>query len=220
MASVSTDRYGTRILQFTARDGVRRTIRLGKMPMKDARDVARRVDALNLATIAAQPIEREMAEWLGSIGDKLHAKFAAAGLAAPRASINPGSAVLGSFLDEFIAKRAGTKESTLSSIRLAAKRLTSYFGPDTRLDAITPGQADDWLTWMKVYKKYAGATTGRTVKHPKRFFRSAVRLGLLSENPFADLKSQKQTNDERKFFVTQETACKVLARIIHQPNRE
>jgi integrase len=93
---------------------------------------------------------------------------------------------------------------------VSANRLTEHFGADVLLDAITPGQADDWLLWMKVTKKYAGATIGRTVKHAKRFFRSAVRLGFLRESPFVDLKSQKQTNDARKFFVPQEAVVQVL----------
>ncbi len=211
MASVSKDRYGNRILQFTADNGKRRTIRVGTTDMKTARDIARRVDVLNVAKIAGQPIDREMAEWLGSIGDKLHRRLVTAGLVAPRVSVaTPLTPTLGTFLDEFIAKREGAKKSTLSSIRVSAKRLTKYFSDDPLLDAITAGQADDWLIWMKVTKEYAGATIGRTVKHAKAFFRSAVRLGLLRESPFADLKSRKQTNDARKFFVTPETTSQVL----------
>jgi hypothetical protein len=124
MASITTDKHGTRILQFIASDGVRRTIRLGKMPMKDARDVGRRVDILTVAKIASQPIEREMAEWLTSIGDALHAKLTLVGLVTPRAVASSASPFLGAFLDEFAAKRVGMKESTLSSIRVSAARLT------------------------------------------------------------------------------------------------
>lgn len=185
MASVSKDRYGNRIVQFIAGDGKRRSIRVGTTDMKTARDIARRVDVLNVAKISGQVIDRGMAEWLGAIGDKLHARLAAAGLIAPRVHVAATPQALGLFLDEFIAKREGMKESTLSSIRVSAKRLTQYFADGTPLDAITAGQADDWLTWMKLTKKYANATIGRTVKHAKRFFRSAVRLGLLHASPFA-----------------------------------
>jgi integrase len=209
MASVTTDRSGNKIIQFIAGDRKRRSIRLGKADMKTARDVARRVEALNVAQIAGQVIGRDLAEWLGTIGDKIHEKLAAVGLidARPGKAAAPALCV---FLADFIAKREGAKESTLSSIRVSANRLTEHFGADVLLDAITPGQADDWLLWMKVTKKYAGATIGRTVKHAKRFFRSAVRLGFLRESPFVDLKSQKQANDARKFFVQQEAVAQVL----------
>jgi integrase len=212
MASVSKDRYGNRIVQFTADNGKRRTIRVGTTDMKTARDIARRVDVLNVAKIAGQPIDREMAEWLGAIGNKLHARLVTAGLVGPRDPVAaaPLAPTLGAFLAEFVAKRAGEKASTLSSIDLAIKRLVKYFGADVLIDSITAGQADDWLTWLKVTKKYASATIGRTVKHAKRFFRSAVRLKLLPESPFADLRSRKQTNDARKFFVTLETTSQVL----------
>ncbi len=185
------------------------SIRLGKVDMKTARDVARRVDVLNGAKIASQPIGRDMSEWLSTIGEKLHAKLSAVGLVVSRAT-RPATPAIAAFLADFIAKREGSKESTLSSIRVSANRLTDYFGDDVLLDTITPGQADDWMLWMKVTKDYAGATIGRTVKHAKTFFRSAVRLGLLRESPFADLKSRKQTNDARKFFVTPETTSQVL----------
>jgi integrase len=209
MASISTDGKGNRIVQFIAGDGKRRSIRLGKLDLKTARDVARRVDALNVAMIAGQVIGRDLAEWLGIIGETLHKKLVTVGLIAERAGKVPVP-TLGDFLAEFVAKFAGSKESTLATIRVAAARLTAYFGADAPLDGITAGQADNWLTWMKLDQKYAGPTIGRTIKHAKRFFTSAVRLKILAENPFGHLRSRKQTNNARQEFITHETTTQAL----------
>ena len=63
---------------------------------------------------------------------------------------------LGEFLADFKAKREGVgASSTGSTVRLAATRLTDYFGADVALDQITPGMADDWLLWMTTKKEYA-----------------------------------------------------------------
>jgi integrase len=209
MASVSSDSRGNRLVQFIDADGKRRSIRIGKIPMTAAREMTRHVHALNVAVISAQPIGRETAEWLGKVGDKLHAKLANAGLVVAREKVAV-LPLLGDFLADFTSRFAGAKASTLSTIRVAAARLTVYFGREAPLDSITPGQADNWLTWMKLEKKYAGPTIGRTIKHAKRFFTAAVRLKILAESPFAHLRSRKQTNPARNEFISQETAYKVI----------
>ena len=52
MASLSTDANGNRTLQFVSGDGKRRTIRLGKLPKKEAETIKLRVEALNAANIS------------------------------------------------------------------------------------------------------------------------------------------------------------------------
>jgi integrase len=207
MASISTDHRGNRIVQFIGTDKKRRSIRLGKVDVKTARDVQRRIEALNIAQVTGQTISRDLADWLATIGDAFHQRLAAAGLIMARDGTTPE---LGAFLADFIARRATAKQSTTESRQRSADRLTKFFGAITPINTILPGQADEWLLWMTVKKKYARATIGRTVKHAKQFFRAAVRLKMLRENPFADLKAPKQTNEKRKFFVTPEVAAQVL----------
>ena len=210
MASISTDSRGNRIIQFVAGDRKRRSIRLGKIDMRTTREVAARIDALNIARITSTKIDRDLAEWLSKTTDWLYGKLEAAGLVDSRAAAKP-MPTLGEFVAGFIAKRDGVSESTLQSIRTAANRLMEHFGADAPLGCITPGHADDWLLWMKATKKYATATISRDVKHAKRIFRYAVRLGIIAESPFADLRAKKQTNKARQLFVSQEKANAVLA---------
>jgi integrase len=210
MASISTDKNGSRLIQFVGTDKRRRSIRLGKIDLRAARDVAERIEALNVANIAGLPMARDLAEWLTRITDWLYAKLEAVGLVPARASASPVP-TLGKFVMDFLAKRDGASDGTLLSIRTAANRLTAHFGDDAPLDSITPGQADDWLVWMTLEKKYAPPTISRTVKHAKRIFRSAERLKIIASNPFADLRAGRQTNEARKCFVSQPDAYAVLS---------
>lgn len=210
MASITSDAKGNRTIQFVAGDRRRRSIRLGKIDMKSARDVKRRIEELNAAKISNQPIGRDLAEWLNDIEPSFYQRLAAAGLVSAReeaAKLVP----LGEFLSDFLAKREGAKESTVSAIRVAMNRMIAFFGDDAPIASITAGEADDWLTWMKVKKKYEPPTIARQVKHAKRFFRSAVRLKLIKENPFADLRGgSKQNNQARREFISLDVAHKVL----------
>ncbi len=209
MASISTDSRGNRIIQFVAGDHKRRSIRLGKIDMRTTREVAAKIDALNIARITSTKIDRDLAEWLSKTTDWLYGKLEATGLVDSRDAAKPAP-TLGAFVADFLAKREGAADGTLLSISTAANRLIEHFGADAPLDCITPGMADDWFLWMTTTKKYSTATISRTVKHAKRIFRSAVRLEIINDNPFADLRAKKQTNDARKFFVSQATAYAVL----------
>lgn len=209
MASISTDPQGNRTIQFVAGDRKRRSIRLGKIDMRTTREVAARIDSLNVARITGTQIDRDLAEWLTKVSDALYAKLEAVGLVDSRASAKSVPS-LGEFAADFLGKRDGSANGTLLSINTAANRLIEHFGADAPIDCITPGMADDWLLWMTTMKKYSTATISRTVKHAKRIFRSAERLGIIKESPFADLRAKKQTNDSRKFFVSQATAYAVL----------
>jgi len=210
MASISTDSNGNRTIQFIAGDRRRRSIRLGKLDMKTTRDVKRRIEDLNAAKISNQPLSRDLAEWLNDIEPSFYQRLVAVDLVARREEV-ARHIPLSEFLNDFLAKREGAKESTLSAIRVAINRINAYFGDDTPIASITPGEADDWLTWMKVKKKYEPPTIARQVKHAKRFFRSAVRLKLIKENPFEDLRGgSKQNNESRREFISLEVAIKVL----------
>jgi integrase len=83
-----------------------------------------------------------------------------------------------------------------------------FLGADKDLADVTAGDADDFGIWLK--GRYAGATTGRTIRRAQQFFRAAVRQELIVKNPFADARPPSQANEARKFFVTQEAAYKVL----------
>ena len=61
MASISTDENGNRTIQFVAGDGRRKSIRLGKVSLRLAREVKTRMENLNAALIAGCLADNETA---------------------------------------------------------------------------------------------------------------------------------------------------------------
>ncbi|MFO0881140.1 MAG: tyrosine-type recombinase/integrase [Gemmataceae bacterium] len=204
MASLTSSTDGKRRIMFVAKDGSRKAIWLGDIPMKAAQSILVKVEALAAALMLNHPIDRETAAWVAGIGDDLAEKLAAAGLIPPRAS-----STLGPFLDDYLSTRTDIKPNTRRNLIACKDRLLDYFGNDKPLRDITQGDADRWLLWLK--ERYASATTGRTVKRAKQFFKAAVRSKLIPENPFHEVKPPSQTNERRKVFVPRDVFEKVIA---------
>jgi integrase len=205
MASISSSPDGHRTIQFVSADKRRRSIRLGKMPMRTAEEVKRRVEYLAAAVSSGTAVDNDTAKWLASIGSELHARLAAVGLVQPRLQSH---ATLGEFLGSYIDGRLDVKGGTRTCCGLSRNRLIAFFGADRAIQDITEGDADTWLVFLKT--KYAPATVGRTVRHAQQFFRAAVRRKLIAENPFQELKAPSQANTTRAFFVSRQIASQVL----------
>jgi len=209
MASISNDPGGRRRIMFLDKSEDRKTIWLGKVSKRTAEEIKTKVESINIAAIAGHSIDGGTAEWLGKIGDALHAKLAGAGLVTPRqGKLPPIQARLGEFLEGYIVGRTDVRKQTRINLDAARRRLVEYFGVEKPLAEITAGDADAWVIWLKA--QYANGTVGRTVNRAKQFFRAALRKEIISKNPFADAKAPSQVNEARKFFVTLETAYKVL----------
>src|SRR5437763_1251921 len=106
MASIIQLANGTREIQYTAADGSRPKIRLGKAPLKTVEEVCRRVEYILAANASGTAADQETAKWLGKIDDGLHRRLAKLGLVTPRVPAEPPpAATLGAFAAEYIAKR-------------------------------------------------------------------------------------------------------------------
>jgi integrase len=208
MATICNDPGGRRRILFIDRNGDRKGIYLGKVSKRTAEEIKTRVESINTAAIAGHSIDGDTAEWLGKIGDALHAKLANAGLVTPRQAPAGQETRLAEFIAGYIAGRTDVKPGTATNLNAGKRRLVEFFGSDTLLTAITPGDADAWLIWLK--ERFAGATAGKTVKWARQFFRAAVRKKIIRENPFADVKAPSMANEARKFFVTRDPAYRVL----------
>ncbi len=183
MASISDDAGDRRRILFTDGSSKRRAIRLGKIDRKSADAICRHVESLLGARIGGQPIPKDTASWLASIGDTLRAKLAAVGLIEARGSVP----TLGEFLDGYLKERAGeVKPGTMLVLGQSARWLRSHFGDETRIDAITVAGADAYRSW--ILKDRARATANKWSRYAKEFFGVALRRGLVGANPFAHLK--------------------------------
>ncbi len=99
MASICDDGGGLKRILIVCPDGIRRPIRLGKCSAKQAQTFRVRVEALVSACITGS-MDDETSRWLAGLDDKMHARLAAVGLVTARTG---GRAVLGAFIDHFIA---------------------------------------------------------------------------------------------------------------------
>ena len=97
MASLSTSAKGLKRIRFKARDGRRKTIRLGRLPKKDAETVRSYVGRLETAQQLDGPLDADTQKWLARISDELHGKLAAVGLTRPRIEVT-----VGGLFDDFV----------------------------------------------------------------------------------------------------------------------
>lgn len=76
MASIIRSKNGTRAIQFTHADGVRRpTIRLGKIPERELAQIRGHVENLVDACIRNVAPPRATSLWLADLGESLHQKL-------------------------------------------------------------------------------------------------------------------------------------------------
>src|SRR4051794_32918765 len=84
MASISTDNNGLRRILFVNKDGDRKAVRLGKVPMKLANEIKLKVECITAAQSSGLSMDNETAAWVARIGDELASKLSAVGLIPPR----------------------------------------------------------------------------------------------------------------------------------------
>ena len=85
MASISTEsKSGRRTIQFVGSDEKRRSIRLGKVTMKDAEAIKTKVEAIQTAKFSQRSPEAEVSVWIGKLEPSLADRLAAVGLIEPR----------------------------------------------------------------------------------------------------------------------------------------
>lgn len=204
MASITTEPGGRRTIQFVGRDGKRRSIRLGKVSQRIAEAVKVRVEQLNAAQVAGHAVEADTSRWLTTIDDRLAGKLAAVGLVPKRAE-----GTLDAFLTGYIASRTDIKSRSVVGLRQVQRNLVDYFGADKPLREVTPGDTDNFR--LHLLKTLGDNTVRRRCGRAKQLFRAALRQRLIPENPFADMKGcEVRANKDRDYFITRETAQKVL----------
>src|SRR5260370_25574070 len=114
MAGSTREGDGGGVGQVAARDGRRRSSRLGRVAQRVAEEIRVKVEHLIASAASNCPLDHETARWLAEIGDDLADKLAAVDLIPKRAT-----ARLGDFLDSYIAHRTDGKESTRRNLAAA-----------------------------------------------------------------------------------------------------
>jgi len=207
VASVGTEPNGHQRVLFVAADGSRKTVRLGKCSRRDARQVARHIEALLAARITGQPVTRETAIWLSGIAPVLRDRLARAGLVTPHGKAD--TPTVDAFCRNYIAERVDLKQSTLTLLQQARVWLVRHVGPNRRLDEVTPADADAYKAAMHK-AGLARATIARRLRLARQFFAVALRRELVERNPFAGIRETATPNLARRVFVPAETIYRVI----------
>ena len=205
MASVSTSKTGTRAVLVVCPDGRRRPIRLGRVTKAEALEIRRHIENLLAHRFHGLALPGSTAEWVNGVTGRLRQRLAVCGLADALAS----APTLGAWLTRYIEGRGDVAANTRLKYEAAEKELLHHFGADKPLDAIGPGDAEDFNVWLRTKRGLSEGTARRRVGICKQFFTAAVKRRLLRENPFAEVKCGEFSED-RFAFVSHETAQAVM----------
>jgi integrase len=209
MASISTDKKKNRTIQFVAADKKRRSVRLGKMPLKDVREIKTKIVSLNSAVIAKIGWDNETSEWVGGLEDWLYERLEAVGLVPKRNKADASLSELGAFLDRYLARRTNVAESTRFHLVQASNKLKEFFGTRRQMSEITALEAEEFR--MHLEKTLGPNTVRRMVSRARQFFKAAVGDRRIVENPFGELKDLTvRSVKERQAFITREQTDKLL----------
>ncbi|MBI1348991.1 tyrosine-type recombinase/integrase [bacterium] len=210
MASISSDKNGNRTIQFVGSDRKRRSVRLGKVTMKDAEAICTKLETILAFKLSQRPFDAETAKWIGGLDPVLADRIAPVRLIPPRetAEERRHQTLIG-FIDEFIAKRTDVKQGTRISYRQARKYLALYFKADRLLNSVTRLDVEQWRACLLTQGLNENSTRGHA-KVAKTFFGAAVKGELIAKNPFAGFKTKLVARPYRQRFVTLEETRRLL----------
>lgn len=211
MASIANDSGGRRRILFTAPDGKRMTLRLGKVPQRFAVGVKLRVEELLAAKLMSQPISTDTARWVAELDPTLADKLARVGLIARADSTaNP---MLSAFVTDWLSSRAEYKPASRRAWRQVTDALTTQFG-NLRLSELSRDDAEAYRQKM-IADGLRATTIHKRLNHARMIFGDAVTQGLIERNPFLTVRHRAGDVSERRQFVP---AADVLQVIEHCPN--
>jgi len=211
MASLCKDSNGRKRILFMAGDGSRKTIRLGKTSLKQARAFKAKLEDLIAAQFTGS-MDAETARWIADMRDDIHAKLAATGLLMERtATPAQQSFTVGQWVNKYIESRPDVKAITKGKWQNAANKLSAFF-KEQLIDEITVQQAKDFRVYLKSTIGLTENTVRRLTGLSRQFLNAGIDAEIITKNPFKS-KGQPVTirpNKNRFFYVTQEMALTVL----------
>jgi integrase len=200
MASLVKESNGRMRVDVVCPEGGRRKIRLGKISRRDAGTFKRFVERLVQAVRMAELPDEVTARWLQALSDSLYAKVAAIGLVRDREVSR-----LGPWLEGFMrSKAAGLKPESTRKLRQTIHKLVLYFGEVKDLRQIRSDDAQAWRQTL-VDGRLSEAAVKTHCGNAKTFFNEAVRRKLITESPFAALKSGATASANERYVTPDET---------------
>jgi len=217
VAGIGNEPGGRKRILWVAGDGRHMTFRLGKVSQRQAEAVKRYVEDLVIALKTGNVRDEATALWVDKLPDVWRKRLAKAGLLtagdappAPEPEPEPKPKLtLAAWLTRYIEGRGDVADNTRLKYQAAEKELLRYFGSDKPLDAINPGDGEDFNIWLRTKRGLSEGTARRRVGICKQFLAAAVKRRLLRESPFAEVKCGDFSED-RFHFVPPATAHAVM----------
>lgn len=204
MASISNDPNGRRRILFINPAKDRKSIRLGKVSLRQAEAVKVKIEDLVSAAITGHPASDETSRWLVTLDQDLYDKLAAVDLVRKREA-----PIIGAFCQCYIDGRMDIKPGTRINLERIQRYLVEFFGEKRALRSITAGEAEDFQQDL-LGKGKSDNTVRRSIGRARQFFNSAKRRGMIQSNPFDGLAATVRPNAERFYFVSRQEAAKVI----------
>jgi len=196
MASLTKDR---RIL-FKANDGKRKTLRLGKIPVKQAQLIQRHVERLIACQLDGSAPPEETSRWLAGVSTTLHERLERVGLVA--GGPVKTTMTLGELIDIYKSrpKWQALKSKTKLNKSLSLGYMISHFGVDQAVRSITVADAGDFYAAMRLPKAEGGfelaiATANLAASEASTLTNFAIDAELLDRNPFKTLPRSSRKGD-------------------------
>jgi integrase len=194
---------------FTGLDRKRRTIYAGAISERNAHELRRLVERILEAAALGESLDPKTASRIAALPDTTYEKLVGVALVNPREK--RGRVTVAAHAEAYLALRSDVKPSTRLVLGHVVRNLVDHFG-DKPLADVTPGDCDDFGRWLTTNARSAGqvkrkgaalspATVGKRLQWCSSVFRDAQRRGLISANPFADVKKPGGTNPDRQEYV-------------------
>ena len=204
MASIARDPGGQKRILFVAPDGRRKVIRMGKMPLADARTVKHRIESLLASKISGHPLDNETAKWVRDIPDVLAGKLARAGLIAERNAMT-----IDGLTQAFLAANPQAKPATLVVWGQVARDLRKHFGEECPLRSIGRIEAEGFRQGL-IQRKLAATTIHKRLQFTRQIFAYAIRFDWIEKNPFEGVKHKGGDPRKRQHYVAVEDTQKLI----------
>ena len=199
MASITTSK-GKRRIQFIL-DGVRKSIRLGKVVKTDlqAEKIKEHVEHLINAKTNGQPLNADETRWLDQCDGLLRKRLVAVGLAADRVKH-----CLKDFIEGYISQQTDLKPASIIKLEQTQAKLLAYFDPTMSIRSINARAASNWREFL-AKQELSEATVRQHCRNAKILFNAAMEQKIIDENHFSHLKSRSIAAENNRYVNPEET---------------
>jgi integrase len=210
MATAYRNPNGDYQIQFTGLDGKRKSLWLGKLDADFVDEFRLRVERLLKSLSSGRTVDTLTQSWLDALEPKFRKKLHSKGLI-----IESPVATVGQLCD-FVLAQADIGTSTVQKYLDCKANLVCFFGDQRGIFQVTPGDADDFVRWLKTNgrRPKPGPLSPSTVKgrieQAKLYFSVAVRRRWLSQNPFQGVKARATAPTDRLRYIERETVQKLM----------